>query len=116
MMETTTADGLKLSERAAKRIAELAAGEADPSIKLRIEVTGGGCSGFQYGFAFDSAMRADDRLFERSGARVVIDETSLSLMAGAELDFVEDLAGAAFQIRNPNAQSSCGCGNSFSIG
>jgi iron-sulfur cluster insertion protein len=101
---------------AAKRIAWLMQQEATPNLKLRIAVSGGGCSGFQYGFTFDDAVNADDRVFERDGATVVIDETSLELLGGAEIDFVEDLVGAAFQIRNPNAASSCGCGNSFSVG
>jgi iron-sulfur cluster insertion protein len=101
---------------AAKRIAWLMQQESTPGLKLRIAVSGGGCSGFQYGFSFDDAINADDRVFTRDGATVVIDETSLELLGGAEIDFVEDLVGAAFQIRNPNAASSCGCGNSFSVG
>src|SRR3954453_4730055 len=101
---------------AAKRIAWLMQQESTPNLKLRIAVSGGGCSGFQYGFTFDDAVNADDRVFTREGATVVIDETSLELLGGAEIDFVEDLVGAAFQIRNPNAASSCGCGNSFSVG
>ena len=82
---------------------------------LRITVSGGGCSGFQYGFTFDPARNEDDRLFERDGAQVVVDEVSLELLNGSEIDYVEDLAGASFAIRNPNAASSCGCGNSFSV-
>jgi len=107
---------VRVTESAARRIAFLMQQEDTPNLKLRIAVSGGGCSGFQYGFSFDDTINADDRLFERDGAAVVIDETSLELLGGAEIDFVEDLAGAAFQIRNPNARSSCGCGNSFSIG
>jgi iron-sulfur cluster insertion protein len=83
---------------------------------LRIAVSGGGCSGFQYGFTFDEEKNEDDVVFERDGVVVVVDEVSLDLLAGAEVDFVEDLMGASFQIKNPNAASSCGCGNSFSIG
>ena len=105
-----------VTANAAKRIAWLMQQETTPNLKLRIAVSGGGCSGFQYGFTFDDAVNADDRVFERDGATVVIDETSLELLGGAEIDFVEDLVGAAFQIRNPNAASSCGCGNSFSVG
>src|SRR5258706_5580106 len=108
--------GVVVTESAAKRIAYLMAQETTPNLKLRIAVSGGGCSGFQYGFSFDDTVTAEDRVFERDGATVVIDETSLDLLGGAEIDFVEDLVGAAFQIRNPNASSSCGCGNSFSIG
>jgi iron-sulfur cluster insertion protein len=83
---------------------------------LRIAVSGGGCSGFQYGFTFDDQRNDDDVVFERDGVAIVVDGVSLDLLGGAEVDFVEDLMGASFQIRNPNAASSCGCGNSFSIG
>ena len=107
---------VSLSDSAAKRIASLIAEEGNPSLMLRLSVSGGGCSGFQYGFSFDNAAQVDDHLFERDGVKLVIDETSLDLLAGAEIDFVEDLVGASFQVRNPNAKSSCGCGSSFSIG
>jgi len=107
---------ITVSESAAKRIAEVARQEGTPGAFLRIAVSGGGCSGFQYGFTFDDRTNEEDRVFERDGVRVVVDDTSLELLAGAEIDFVEDMMGAAFQIRNPNAASSCGCGNSFSIG
>jgi iron-sulfur cluster insertion protein len=107
---------VQVTESAARRIAWLMQQETTPNLKLRIAVSGGGCSGFQYGFSFDDAVNADDQVFTRDGATVVIDETSLELLGGAEIDFVEDLVGAAFQIRNPNASSSCGCGNSFSVG
>ncbi len=107
---------VSLSDSAAKRIASLIAEEGNPSLMLRLSVSGGGCSGFQYGFSFDNASQVDDHLFERDGVKLVIDETSLDLLAGAEIDFVEDLVGASFQVRNPNAKSSCGCGSSFSIG
>jgi len=105
---------LQISESAARRIASVAAGE-NPGTFLRVEVLGGGCSGYQYRFTLATARQDDDHAFARDGAEVVIDDTSLDLLAGAELDFHEDLAGAAFQIRNPNAASSCGCGMSFSI-
>ena len=82
---------------------------------LRVTVSGGGCSGFQYGFDFDDSVGEDDRTFERDGVSVVIDEVSLELLAGSTIDFVEDLIGASFQITNPQATSSCGCGASFSI-
>ena len=107
---------VSLSEGAVKRIASLIAQEGDSSLMLRLSVSGGGCSGFQYGFSFDNNVQVDDHLFERDGVKVVVDDTSLDLLAGAEIDFVEDLVGAAFQVRNPNATSSCGCGNSFSVG
>jgi iron-sulfur cluster insertion protein len=105
-----------LTENAARRIAMLKAEENVANALLRIAVSGGGCSGFQYGLSFDDQRNEDDFVFERDGVGVVIDEVSLGLLNGAEVDFVEDLMGASFQIRNPNAASSCGCGNSFSIG
>jgi iron-sulfur cluster insertion protein len=106
---------LTVTASAAKRIAFLREQEQVGDANLRIAVSGGGCSGFQYGMSFDDQTNPDDRVFERDGVSVVIDEVSLDLLAGAEVDFVEDLMGAAFRINNPNAASSCGCGNSFSI-
>jgi len=105
-----------LTESAVCRIAALKAQEQAENAFLRIAVSGGGCSGFQYGFSFDDQRNQDDVVFERDGVAVVVDDVSLGLLSGAEIDFVEDLMGASFQIRNPNAASSCGCGNSFSIG
>src|SRR5205814_9813663 len=104
-----------LTESAARRIATLKTKEDAEKAFLRIAVSGGGCSGFQYGLSFDDQRNEDDFVFEQDGVGVVIDEISLGLLNGAEVDFVEDLMGASFQIRNPNAASSCGCGNSFSI-
>jgi iron-sulfur cluster insertion protein len=104
-----------LTENAVRRIAFLKEQEQVEHARLRIAVSGGGCSGFQYGFSFDDQQTDDDVVFERDGVGVVVDEVSLDLLDGAEIDFVEDLMGAAFQIKNPNAASSCGCGNSFSI-
>jgi iron-sulfur cluster assembly accessory protein len=103
-----------ISERAAKRVAEILKSESQPAM-LRVAVTGGGCSGFQYNFALDDARGDDDLVLERDGAVVVIDSMSLDFLRGAEIDFVDDLIGAAFKINNPNAQSSCGCGTSFSL-
>jgi iron-sulfur cluster insertion protein len=105
-----------LTENAARRIAMLKAQESAETAFLRIAVSGGGCSGFQYGLSFDDQRNDDDSVFERDGIAVVIDDVSLGLLNGAEVDFVEDLMGASFQIKNPNAASSCGCGNSFSVG
>jgi len=105
-----------LTENAVRRIALLKTQEEAPGAFLRIAVSGGGCSGFQYGITFDDQRNDDDFVFERDGIAVVVDDVSLGLLSGAEIDFVEDLMGASFQIRNPNAASSCGCGNSFSIG
>ncbi|MGC2198716.1 MAG: iron-sulfur cluster insertion protein ErpA [Stellaceae bacterium] len=111
----TEARGIVLTENAARRIAALKAQENAADALLRIAVSGGGCSGFQYGLSFDDQRNKDDFVFERDGVGIVVDEVSLGLLNGAEVDFVEDLMGASFQIRNPNAASSCGCGNSFSI-
>ena len=105
-----------VTESAARRIALLRDQEQAENAFLRIAVSGGGCSGFQYGFSFDDQRNDDDLVFERDGVAIVVDDVSLDLFNGAEVDFVEDLMGASFQIRNPNAASSCGCGNSFSIG
>ena len=103
-----------VSDSAARRIAEIVATEADKKM-LRVTVSGGGCSGFQYGFELDSAAGEDDLVIEKDGATVLIDSMSLMYMEGSEIDFVDDLIGAAFQIKNPNATASCGCGTSFSI-
>jgi iron-sulfur cluster insertion protein len=111
--ETTTAT-VELSERAAKRAAAILSAEAPGSV-LRIGVDGGGCSGFQYTFAIEASASPDDLVLERDGARVAIDSVSLGFLAGARIDFVEDLMGQSFRIENPNATSSCGCGSSFSV-
>ncbi len=111
--EASAAD-FSIGANAARRITLVTADEP-PGSALRITVSGGGCSGFQYGFSFDPARNEDDRVFERDGAVVVIDEASLDLVRGSEIEFLEDLAGAFFQVRNPQAASSCGCGMSFSI-
>jgi len=100
---------------AAKRIAELIESEGNPRMFLRVSVSGGGCSGFQYGFKLDETMNSDDRIFDHGGVKVVIDETSLDLLAGSEVAYVASLAGSAFVMRNPNATSTCGCGSSFAI-
>ena len=105
-----------LTASAAKRVAALRIQEDAPDAFLRLAVSGGGCSGFQYNFSFDKSRKADDLAFERDGVTLIIDEVSLDLVKGAEIDFVEDMMGASFQVKNPNAASSCGCGNSFSIG
>jgi len=106
---------VNLTASAARRIGELIAAEGNPKLMLRLAVSGGGCSGFQYGFSFDDAQGEDDAVFERDGVKLLVDQTSLELLGGAEVDFVEDLVGSSFQVRNPNATSSCGCGSSFSI-
>jgi iron-sulfur cluster insertion protein len=105
-----------LTANAAKRVAVLKTQENASDAFLRLAVSGGGCSGFQYNFSFDRSRKADDLAFERDGVTLIIDEVSLDLVKGAQIDFVEDMMGASFQVKNPNAASSCGCGNSFSIG
>jgi len=115
MSEVISERRITITDSAAARIAALKAQEEAEGSFLRIAVSGGGCSGFQYGLSFDEETNADDMVFEHGGVRVVVDDVSLDLLNGAEVDFVEDLMGASFQIRNPNAASSCGCGNSFSI-
>jgi len=114
-METVEQRAVSLSASAAKRVAWLLEQEAQPGLMLRVSVSGGGCSGFQYGFSLDDTVNPDDRTFERDGVTAVIDEVSLDLLAGSEIDYVEELVGASFQVKNPNAASSCGCGASFSI-
>ena len=113
-MSTETALPVTVSARAAKRIAEIIAAEGRPAM-LRLAVTGGGCSGFQYNFALDDARADDDLVVEEGGVTVLIDSTSLEFLKGAEIDFVDDLIGASFKVNNPNATSSCGCGTSFSV-
>jgi iron-sulfur cluster insertion protein len=103
-----------MTARAAKRINHLVKDEA-PGTMFRLAVNGGGCSGYQYDFAFDDAAGDDDLIIERDGATLVVDDVSLTFLKDAELDYVEDLMGAMFQVVNPNAKSSCGCGTSFSV-
>ena len=104
-----------LSESAAKRINVIVQSEAEAGEGMvRVEVSGGGCAGFQYGFSFDAGTKPDDTIVEREGAKVVIDAMSLEFLKGSEIDFVEDLIGSAFSIKNPNATTTCGCGSSFS--
>src|SRR4051812_12991528 len=106
---------IAVTESAARRIAALKDQEEAANAFLRIAVSGGGCSGFQYGLSFDDTRNADDHVFERGGVAGVVDDVSLDLLNGAEIDFFGDMMGAAFPIKKPNAASSCGCGNSFSI-
>lgn len=106
---------LALSASAAKRIAKVAQAEGKPEARLRVSVSGGGCSGFQYHFALDESSEDGDVVVERDGAAVVVDGMSLMYVIGSELDFIEDLTGSYFKVKNPNASSSCGCGTSFAI-
>lgn len=113
-MTTHLASPVTVSARAAKRIAEILAAESG-AMMLRLAVTGGGCSGFQYNFTLDDQRLDDDLVIARDGAVVLIDPVSLDFLKGAEIDFVDDLIGASFKVDNPNATSSCGCGTSFSV-
>jgi len=105
---------LTVSESAARRIREIMQGEQAGAV-LRISVSGGGCSGFQYAFNVVEGPAPDDIVIDRDGARVAIDEVSLPFLKGSQLDFVDDLIGRSFRFDNPNATSSCGCGTSFSV-
>jgi iron-sulfur cluster insertion protein len=107
---------VRLSENAARRIVALRDQEGEPTLMLRIAVEGGGCSGFTYKFSFEADKHDDDVVVERDGAAVVIDAMSLPYMAGSEIDYIDELMGAYFSIKNPNATASCGCGTSFSVG
>ncbi|MCK6401885.1 MAG: iron-sulfur cluster insertion protein ErpA [Sphaerotilus natans subsp. sulfidivorans] len=109
------ADPIVVSEAVVSKVAEMLAEEGDPSLQLRIFVTGGGCSGFQYGFAFDDEKKDDDVRVEKGPVTVVVDAMSLQYLMGAEIDFEDKLDGARFVIRNPNAASTCGCGSSFAV-
>jgi len=103
-----------VSASAAKRIAAILAGEGGGAM-LRLAVTGGGCSGFQYNFALDETRTDEDLFIEEGGAKILIDPVSLDFLAGAEIDFTDGLIGQAFKVNNPNATASCGCGTSFSV-
>ena len=107
-------DRFGVTDRAAARIAEIVASQQGGDA-LRVAVLAGGCSGFQYKFELDSTVQPDDVVIERGAARVLVDTASLDLLAGAELDYTDELMGSHFAVRNPNATSACGCGTSFSI-
>ena len=109
-----TSPSVTLSTSAAARISAIAEKQGKPPI-LRLSVEGGGCSGFQYNFALDDAQLDEDLVVEKNGAKVLIDPVSLDFLAGAEIDFTDDLIGQAFKINNPNATASCGCGTSFTV-
>ena len=104
------------TDSAAAKVKELVDEEGNPDLKLRVFVQGGGCSGFQYGFTFDESVAEDDTQMTKNGVTLLIDSMSLQYLVGAEIDYKEDLQGAQFVIKNPNATSTCGCGSSFSAG
>jgi len=105
---------LLFTDNAANKVRDLIQEEGNPELKLRVFVTGGGCSGFQYGFTFDEVANADDAVMEKNGVTLLIDPMSLQYLGGAEIDYQEGVEGAQFVIKNPNATSTCGCGSSFS--
>tara|TARA_B100000586_G_C20067089_1_gene408969 strand:+ start:550 stop:909 length:360 start_codon:yes stop_codon:yes gene_type:complete len=107
-------DPLVFSENAANKVKKLIEEEKNPSLNLRVFITGGGCSGFQYGFTFDEKIQDGDSEIEKCGVKLLVDPTSIQYLRGAEIDYQESIEGSQFIIRNPNAKTTCGCGSSFS--
>ena len=107
--------GIVLTNAAARKVQELILEERNPDLKLRVYISGGGCSGFQYGFSFDEERAEDDIAVENDGVTLLVDPLSFQYLMGAEVDYTESLQGAQFVIRNPNAATTCGCGSSFSV-
>ena len=115
MTETATSlDDLIFTDAAARKVSELIREEGNPKLMLRVFVSGGGCSGFQYGFTFDENVEDGDERIANQGVTLLVDPLSVQYLVGAEIDYREDLEGAQFVIRNPNAKTTCGCGSSFS--
>lgn len=106
---------VNFTQAAAAKVKGLIEDEGNPNLKLRVYITGGGCSGFQYGFTFDEEMAEDDTIAETDGVKLLIDPMSFQYLVGAKIDYLEDLQGARFVIENPNATTTCGCGSSFSV-
>ena len=115
VVEAFDPNEIRLTDNAVKKVSALVADEGNPNLKLRIYITGGGCSGFQYGFTFDEASAEDDWVVERAGVTALVDAMSYQYMMGSEVDYTEGLEGARFVVNNPNAVTTCGCGASFSI-
>lgn len=113
--ESFNPSGINLSARAVQKVRDLVEEEQNPGLKLRVYITGGGCSGFQYGFTFEDAAADDDTVIEREGVAVLVDPMSFQYLVGSEVDYTEGLEGSRFVINNPNATTTCGCGASFSI-
>ncbi len=111
---TTSAPSLVFTDAAAAKVGDLIREEANPNLKLRVFISGGGCSGFQYGFTFDENIEEGDTTVQNAGVTLLVDPMSIQYLAGAQIDYKEDLQGAQFVIRNPNAKTTCGCGSSFS--
>ena len=107
--------GIVFTDAAASKVSELIAEEDNPNLMLRVFISGGGCSGFQYGFTFDEDIEYGDSQVENQGVTLLVDPMSVQYLMGAEIDYKEDLQGAQFIIRNPNAQTTCGCGQSFTV-
>ncbi|GAB5101071.1 iron-sulfur cluster insertion protein ErpA [Caballeronia sp. LP006] len=103
------------TDAAADKVKQLIDEEGNPELKLRVFVQGGGCSGFQYGFTFDEAVNEDDTVMDKAGVQLLVDSMSYQYLVGAEIDYKDDLNGAQFVIKNPNATTTCGCGSSFSV-
>jgi len=113
--ESFTPTPLAVTERAVAKVRALVEDEGNPELKLRVFVTGGGCSGFQYGFSFEESVAEDDAVVEKDGVTVLVDSLSYPYLVGSEVDYTEGLEGSRFVIRNPNASTTCGCGASFSV-
>jgi iron-sulfur cluster insertion protein len=113
--QDTIPSPINFTDSAAQKVAQLIEEEGNPDLKLRVFVQGGGCSGFQYGFTFDEIVNEDDTTMEKNGVTLLIDSMSYQYLVGAEIDYKDDLEGSQFVIKNPNAQSTCGCGSSFSM-
>jgi iron-sulfur cluster insertion protein len=115
LVESFNPASISLSDRAVQKVRDLVTEEENDELKLRVFITGGGCSGFQYGFTFDELAAEDDTAIEKDGVTVLIDPMSFQYLAGSEIDYTEGLEGSRFVINNPNATTTCGCGSSFSI-
>ncbi len=115
MNDTATMDPIVFTSDAAAKVGAMIAEEGDSNLKLRVYVTGGGCSGFQYSFAFDDQVGEDDMAIEKEGVTMLVDSMSFQYLVGATIDYQEGLEGSRFVISNPNATSTCGCGSSFSV-
>jgi iron-sulfur cluster insertion protein len=109
------AQAMILTDKAAAKVQRLRDGEGNPELKLRVYITGGGCSGFSYGFTFDDAMKEGDSVFTNGDVTMVVDSMSIQYLVGSEIDYEEGLQGSRFVVNNPNASSTCGCGSSFSV-
>ncbi len=115
VVQTHDAVAMALTDNAANKVSTLIAEEGNPELKLRVFVTGGGCSGFQYGFSFDEAVNEDDTIISNKGATLLVDPLSFQYLVGSQIDYIEGLEGSRFIVNNPLATTTCGCGMSFSI-